>query len=113
VFSFPSFDPLMLGHLRKPRGGIKHNKLELTASVAQHDVLAQEFDARETTMQKLSDNAATVWWQRKGATSSIGPMVGLLRLQSLHQHHYCYAQLFDYIAGGANAMADACSRIGN
>jgi hypothetical protein len=97
--------------LKNPAGDINNIELELTASVAQHDILAQQFDVRETTIHNSSDNVATVWWQRKGATSSSSPTAGLLRLQSLHQQHYCYVPLFDYIAGEANAMADACSRM--
>jgi hypothetical protein len=79
--------------------------------VAQHDILAQAFDVREATVHNSSNNVSTVWWQRKGTTSSSGPMARLLRLQALHQRHYQYIPLFDYIGGEANAMADDCSRL--
>jgi hypothetical protein len=49
-----------------------------------------------------------MWWHQKGVTLSIGLTVQLLRLQALHQRHYCYAPLFDYIIGESNALADAC-----
>jgi hypothetical protein len=94
-----------------PAGDINNSELELAASVAHHDILAQQFDIREATIHNSSDNVATVWWQRKGSTSSSGPTARLLRLQSLHQRHYRYVPLFDYIVGEANAMADACSRL--
>jgi hypothetical protein len=71
-----------------PSGDINNSELELAASVAQHDILAQKFDIQEATIHNSSDNVAMLWWQRKGATSSSGPTTRLLRLQSLHQHHY-------------------------
>jgi hypothetical protein len=73
-----------------PKGDINTSKLELAASVAQHDILAHEFDVREATINSSSDNIAIVWWQRKGATPSSGPILHLLRLQALHQRHYHY-----------------------
>jgi hypothetical protein len=79
-----------------PQGDINNSELELAASVAQHDVLAQAFDVREATIHNSSDNVATVWWQPKGATSSSSPTA---RLQALHQRHYLYMPLFDYIGG--------------
>jgi hypothetical protein len=94
-----------------PDGDINNSELELAASVAQHDILAQQFDVREATIHNSSDNIATVCWQRKGATSSNGSTARLLRLQSLHQRHYRYVPLFDYIAGAASTMADDCSRL--
>jgi hypothetical protein len=88
-----------------PDGDINNSELELAASVAQHDILAQQFDVREATIHNSSDNIATVCWQRKGATSSNGPNARLLCLQSLHQRHYRYVPLFDYIAGAVNTMS--------
>jgi hypothetical protein len=56
-----------------PNGDINSIKLELAASVARYDILAQEFDVREDIIHNSSNNFATVWWQQKGATSSSGP----------------------------------------
>lgn len=92
-------------------GTITNSELELAGSVAQLDVLAQEFDVREKTVHNSSDNVATVWWQRKGAVSSSGPTARLLRIQALHQRHFRYVPLHDYIPGPANAMSDDCSRL--
>jgi hypothetical protein len=108
---FPSNVQQRLVSYDNPQGDINSSELELAASVAHHDVLAQAFDVQEATIHNSSDNIATVWWQRKGATSSSGPTARLLRLQALHQHHYRYIPLFDYIGGEANAMADDCSRL--
>jgi hypothetical protein len=96
-----------------PVGTITNSDLELAASVSQHDVLAHQADVREATIHNSSDNVATVWWQRKGATSTTGPAARLLRLQALHQRHYRYVPTYDYIPGPANAMADDCSRLWN
>jgi hypothetical protein len=71
-----------------PGGDINNSELELTASVTHHDVLAQEFDVREATIQNSSENVATMWWQMKGDTSPSRPTSGLLRLRYLRQRHY-------------------------
>jgi hypothetical protein len=92
-------------------GNINNSKLELAVSVAQHDILAQQFDIRESTIHNSSENMATVRWQRKGPTSSSGPTARLLRLQALHQQHNHFVPLFDYIFGKANAMTYACIRL--
>jgi hypothetical protein len=94
-----------------PAGTITNSELELAGGVAQLDVLAQHFDVREKTVHNSSDNVATVWWQRKGAVSSAGPTSRLLRIQALHQCHFRYVPLHDYIPGVANAMSDDCSRL--
>jgi hypothetical protein len=96
-----------------PTGDITNSELELAASVAHADVLAQAFDVRSHTTHQLSDNSATVAWQRKGAASTTGPVAYLLRLQALHQRHHRYVPLHDFIPGVANVMADDCSRLFN
>jgi hypothetical protein len=110
----PPFPPVIASRLvssDNPTGNITNSELELAGSVAQLDVLSQQYDVREKTVHNSSDNVATVWWQRKGAVSSTGPTHRLLRLQALHQRHFRYAPLHDYIPGGANAMSDDCSRL--
>jgi hypothetical protein len=92
-----------------PAGDINNIELELAASVAQHNILAKKIDIRESTIHNSSGNVSTVWWQRKGSTSSSDPTTRLLRL--IHQHHCQYVPLFDYIAGEANAVTYTCSRL--
>jgi hypothetical protein len=94
-------------------GSVNNSELELTASVAHLDVLAQNVDVREHTVHNLSDNAATVSWQRKGASSTVGPVAYLLCLQALHQRHHHYVPLHDFIPGTANWMSDRASRLFN
>jgi hypothetical protein len=80
--------PHRLVAFTNPGGTITNSDLELAASVAQHDVIAQQVDVREATIHNLTDNMATMYWQRKGATSTTGPASRLLRIQSLHQRHH-------------------------
>jgi hypothetical protein len=94
-----------------PQGDINNNELELAASVAQHNILAQARDVREATIHNSSDNVATVWWQLMGATPSSGPTARLLHLQALHQRNHRCVHLLDCIAGEATETADACSRL--
>jgi hypothetical protein len=96
---FPKAVQQRLVSFDNPRGDISNSELELAASIAQHDIMAQSFDVREVTIHNSSDHVVTVWWQRKGGTSSSGPTARLIRLQALHQRHYHYIPLFDYITG--------------
>jgi hypothetical protein len=93
-----------------PTGTITNSDLELAATIAQFDVLAQHCDVRSHTVHNLSDNAATVAWQWKGAASTSGPVAYLLRLHALHQRHHHYLPLHDFIPGVANILSDQCSR---
>jgi hypothetical protein len=94
----------------KPAGTITNSDLELDASVAQHDVLTYNVDAREATVHNFSNNTPTVFWQRKGAVSNSGPSAQILRLQALHKRKHRYVPTYDYLPGSANIMADDCSR---
>jgi hypothetical protein len=69
-------------------GNITNSELELAGSVAQLDVLSQQYDVREKTVHNSYDNVSTVWWQRKGTVSSTGPTSRLLILQALHQRYF-------------------------
>jgi hypothetical protein len=94
-----------------PTGDITNSELELAASITHADVLTQAFDVRSHATHQLSDNSATVAWQRKGAASTTGAAAYLLRLQALHQRHHRYVPLRDFIPGVANVMADDFSRL--
>jgi hypothetical protein len=93
-----------------PAGTITNSDLELAASVAQHDVLTSNVDAREATIHIFYDNTPTVFWQRKGAVSNYGPNAQLFRLQALHQLKHRCVPTYDYLPGPANLMAEHCSR---
>jgi hypothetical protein len=72
-------------------------------------VLAQAVDICEKTTHNLYNNIAAVYWQRKGATTTLGPAAYLLRFQAFHQRFFRYIPLRDYIPGPVNVMADALS----
>ena len=92
-----------------PTGTITNSDLELAGSIPHNDILAQAADVREKTTHNSYDNIAAVFWQQKGATTTLGPAAFLLRLQALHQRYYRYVPLRDYIPGPINVMADFLS----
>ena len=93
-----------------PTGDISNSDLELTGSITHHDIFAQFADVAERTIHNCYDNIAAVYWQRKGATTTLEPAAFLLRLQRLHQRFYRYVPLKDYLPGSLNTMADFLSR---
>jgi hypothetical protein len=93
-----------------PRGSVTNSDLELAATIAQFNVLAQTFDVLSHTVHNLSDNATTIAWQKKGDASTSGTVAYLLRLHVLHQRHHRYTPLHDFIPGVANVLSDQCSR---
>ena len=107
---FPQWVRDQLACWENPTGPITNSDLELAGSIAHNDVLAQVADVAERTTHNCYDNIATVYWQRKGATTTIGPAAYLLRLQELHQRFYRYVPLRDFIPGHLNVMADILSR---
>lgn len=94
-----------------PTGTITNSDLELAAAVAHPDVIASTRNISETTIATLHDNTPTVFWQRKGSTTTTGPAAYLLRLHALHARHLRYIATHDYIPGPINAMADDASRL--
>ena len=93
-----------------PTGTLTNSDFELTGNIAHMDILAQFADVRERTIHNSSDNVASVYWLRKGSTTTTGAAAYHLRLQSLHQQQHRYVPCHDYIPGWANEMADICSR---
>jgi hypothetical protein len=66
---------------------------------------------RERTVHSATDNLATLFWARKGSTTTTSPVATILRHLSLHQRFHRYVSSSDYIPGDLNAMADAASRL--
>jgi hypothetical protein len=108
--TFPSDIQAELVSFDNPHGSINNSELELAGNIAQHAIVADTADVRERTISTLSDNTASVYWLRKGSTTTTGPPAYLLRLQAHHQRHHRYLPRHDYIPGTANTMADLCSR---
>lgn len=94
-----------------PHGLITNSDLELAGSLLQHEAAAQCFDIRERTILSHTDNTPTLFWQRKGSTTTTGPPAYLLRAQALHQRHHRYVPRHDFLPGLANAMSDDASRL--
>ena len=62
-----------------------------------------------TIFYQLYRQLSTVYWNRKGSTTTTGPTAYILRLASLHQRiNRCVPKL-DYIPGVLKVMADAAS----
>jgi hypothetical protein len=110
---FPTKVTRKLVSTANPMGKVSNSDSELAGSVAQHDILYQIANVQDVTIHNCYDNTATVFWQWKGSATTTGPAAYLLRLQALHQRHYGYAPLQDYIPGEVNLMADVASRSGH
>ena len=93
-----------------PHGSITNSDLELAATIAQNDVIAHTHGIAEATIANAHDNVAAMMWNRKGSATTAGPAAYLLRLQALHQRHYRYMSLHDFIPGHLNRLADDASR---
>ena len=96
--------PIVL--LEKPqRQDHKNNRdLKLAGSIVQNDVLTQYANVAERTTHNCYDNIPAVYWQRKGATTTIGPAAYLLWLQGLHQQLYQYVPLCDWDLSADNQL---------
>jgi hypothetical protein len=79
---FPPWIRYRLSSFKNLNGDITNSDLKLAGSIAQNNVLAQAVDVCEKTTHNSYDNIAAVYWQRKGATTTLGPAPYLLRLQA-------------------------------
>ena len=57
----------------------------MAGSVLHHNGVASCFDVRELTVLSMTENMATMWWQRKGSATLTSAPAHLLRTQALHQ----------------------------
>lgn len=94
-----------------PAGDVTNSDLELGGSLFQQEAATQCYDIRERTTKDCTDNLATMYWTRKGSTTSVGPPAHLLRVASIHQRHHRYLNMKDFLAGTENRMADDASRL--
>jgi hypothetical protein len=90
---------------------VNNSDLELAGSLFQQEAAAQCYDVRERTTKDSTDNIATMYWTRKGSTTTEGPPSQLLRIAAIHQRHHRYVNLKDYLEGSRNRMADDASRL--
>jgi hypothetical protein len=94
-----------------PQGSISISDLELAGGLLHLDVLCNAYDVRERTVLSKTDNLATLFWQRKGSTTSDKVPPHLLRLFGIHQRVHRYVPRHDYVPGGSNPPADDASRL--
>ena len=93
-----------------PHGTITINDLELAGGLFQLEASAQNYDVRERTVVARTDNLSTLFWQRKGSTTTSKCTAAILRLFGIHQRHHRYVPRHDYLPGTANIFADLLSR---
>jgi hypothetical protein len=93
------------------QGTINNSDLKLAGSLLQQEAVVQCYDVRERTTKDLTDNLATMYWTRKGSTTTTGPPAQLLRLALIHQRFHQYLNLKDYLEGKRNQMADDALRL--
>lgn len=96
---------------KNPLGTISISDLELAGGLLHLDALAQAYDIRERTVLSKTDNLATLFWQRKGSTTTDKVPAYLLRLFGIHQRYHRYVARHDYLPGGSNKLADDASRL--
>lgn len=94
-----------------PKETITNSDLELAGTYLHHDTIAQNCDLLEHTLASHVYTTSTVFWQRKGAATSIPALVRLLRLQALHQRCHRYVPRHDFIADDNSKLADDPSRL--
>ena len=96
---------------QNPHGSINISDLELAGGIIHLDVLAHTFDIRERTVLSKTDNLATLFWQRKGSTTTEKAPSHLLQLLAIHQRSHRYVPRHDFIPGKSNPLADDASRL--
>ena len=106
---FPGSICTQLSSFKNKNCIITKSDLELAASVAQNDILAQAANVIKKLTPNSYDNITADLWQRKGATATVGPVAFLLHLQALHQHFFHYIPLCVCIPGKINVMDDCLS----
>ena len=93
-----------------PNGDITNSDLELAGGLLHLEAICQTFDVRERTVLSKTDNLNTLFWERKGSTTTDKVPAHLLRLFGIHQRYHRYVPRHDYQPGLSNPVADACSR---
>ena len=96
--------------MENPSGTVSNSDLELAGGLLHLEAIAQCFDVRERTVLSKTDNLNTLFWQRKGSSTTEKVPAHLLRLFGMHQRFHRYVPRHDYLSGPSNPVADATSR---
>ena len=89
-----------------PKDSVTNSSLELAGSIPHNKCATQCFGVIDPTILTHTNNAHTLWWQRKGSTTSSSTLFQLLCSQAFHQHFHCYIPRQDFIAGVDDITAD-------
>ena len=92
-----------------PHGTISNSDLELAGGLLHLEAIAQAFDVRERTVLSKTDNLATLFWERKGSSTTNKAPAYLLQLFGIHQQYQRYVPRHDYLPGPSNPLADDSS----
>ena len=94
-----------------PNGSISISDLELAGELIEREAIVQNFDTRERTILTATDNSPTLFWSRKGSTTTTKAASALLRALAFHQRFHRYVPREDHISGVDNLPGDAASRL--
>ena len=95
---------------RNPTGTITNSNLELVGGLLHRECAVQCFDLTERTLHSETDNTPTLFWERKGSTSTASIPPTVLRAEALHQRYHRYVSRNDFRSGDTNTLADTASR---
>ena len=110
-WEFPASIQSKLVTRDNPSGTINNSDFELAGAMLERDAIAQCFDVRERTILTATDNTPTLFWSRKGSTTTTKAPAHLLKAMALHQRHHRYVPREDHIDGVDNLPGDKASRL--
>ena len=93
-----------------PKGTITNSDLELVGGLLHRECAVQCFNLTERTFHSETDNTPTLFWERKGSTSTASIPPTILRAGALHQRYHRYVARNDFRSGDTNTLADTASR---
>ena len=94
-----------------PKGTISNSDFELAGELLEREAIVQCFDVRERTILTATDNTPTLFWSRKGSTTTTKAPAYLLKALAFHQRHHRYVPREDHIDGVDNLPGDKASRL--
>lgn len=110
-WKFPPSITSQLVTATNPHGKISISDLELAGNLLQKDATVHNYDVRERTILQATDNSATMFWTRKGSTTTTKAPSALLRASAFHQRFHRYVPREDHLPGVKNLLGDDASRL--
>ena len=90
---FPKYIVDSLVSRTNPQGTVNNSELELAGGAVHGDCVAQCFVVTERITLSRTENAAGLWWQRKGSAACTSAPAHLFQLQAMHQKFHRYVSL--------------------